>query len=785
MPNYTYDDFTRAADAAGLTGSFDASDLTMAQKFPEYGLSLVSLKRDLGNAQTAEQRLLATEAMNQLRKNYGSYGVGEGANRSYAASYGSRINQALDDIGSYRPYNSAYGDQISRALSDIGNYGDFQYSQDNAYKDVLDRIINQKSFSYDPSTDPIFSSYKKAYNREGDRAAANALAAASAATGGRASSFANVAAQQQANYYAGKLADMIPTLRSQALNEYNSQYDQLLRQMNAMASDRNNEYQQYLDRLNQMQQNLQNLQGQDATEYGRYTDQLAQMQQDLDNLRAQDTTDYSRYLDELNAEYQRERDAAADKQNEFDNALKIYQATGQITGPLADYLGGGSTYAAAAATYTGGGGYGGGSYRGSQSGNAPTAADAAAAEEIDSILGRYGFSQITGEPYIDSNGKQFALISNWDDYQRLKELSGATDAQLNQAGISYPYPTVTDENGDTAPATRYTTPSGLAVTWEQDDLIGGNYQTAAQTFETMRLGGATKDAVLKEIKDWYNSGDLKQSDYTALYKKYRQMDSSDFGTQAVATTPSTSGRATGTGTVQPGTRTPGAATATTTTPTTAAPTVDAVTGAAPVVSTPAYDWRGIPWAQSPDNPANQKSTTSTKNTSTSAAPLFPVIDGVTGAAPSVSKPSNTSGGTSSGSLLTQLGNALKNALQLSGQMTQTAPGVGINPAGASASGSKSTSSSSSGKRTSGTSVNADGFSHSSGSIGGSGATKSTSTTVKSASTSSPVSTLTSILNNVKPGSTLSSKSTSSKSSGTTTKKTTTTGGGKYASRGAR
>jgi hypothetical protein len=514
------------------------------------------------------------------------------------------------------------------------------------------------------------------------------------------------------------------------------------------------------------------------------------------NLRAQDATDYSRYLDELNAAHQRERDAAADKQNEFDNALKIYQATGQITGALADYLGGGSTYAGAASTYTGGGGgYGGGSYRGSSSGNAPTAADKARGEEIDSILNNYRTSKITGEPLTDKNGNKFALISSWDDYQRLKELSGATDAELNQAGISYPYPTMTDENGNTAPAVRYTTPSGLAVTWEQDDLIGGNYQTAAQTFETMRLGGATKDEVLKEIKDWYNSGDLKQSDYMALYKKYRQMDGSDFGTQAAATTPSTSGRATGTGTVKAGTRTPGAATATTSTPATAAQTVDAVTGAAPVVSTPAYDWRGIPWAQSPDNPANQKSTTSTKNTSTSAAPLFPVIDGVTGAAPSVSKPSNTSGGTSSGSLLTQLGNALKNALQLSGQMTQTAPGAGINPAGASASGSKSTSSSSSGKRTSGTSVNANGFSHSSGSIGGSGATKSTSTTVKSASTSSPVSTLTSILNNVKPGSTLSSKSTSSKStsskstssksSGTTTKKTTTTGGGKYASRGAR
>lgn len=766
MPTYTYDDFTRAADAAGLTGSFDASDLTTAQKFPEYGLSLVSLKRDLGNAQTAEQRLLATEAMNQLRKNYGSYGVGEGSNRSYATSFGSRINQRLEDIGNYAPYSSAYGDQISKALEDIGNYGDFTYSQDSAYKDVLDKIINQQSFSYDPSTDPIFSSYKKAYNREGDRAAANALAAAASATGGRASSYANMAAQQANNYYAGKLADVIPTLRSQALTEYNNQYDQLLRQMNAMASDRSNEYQQYLDRLTQMQQQLQAFQGQDATEYGRYTDQLGQMQQDLENLRAQDATDYSRYLDELNAEYQRERDAAADKQQEFDNSLRVYQLTGNITGPLADYLGGGSTYAAAAATYTGGG------YGGSRSGNATTEAEKVAQAEANDIVNKYRFSQITGEPLTDKNGNDLVIISSWDDYRRLKELGNWTDAELNQAGISYPYPTATDANGNTAPAVRYTTPSGQAVTWEQDDLIGGNYQTAVQTFDTMRLGGASKDAVLKEIKDWYNSGDLKQSDYMALYKKYRQMDSSEFGGTPEGVIPTTSTKQNTDSNKQRLTELMRGV---------QVPYIDGTTGAAPVASTPAYDWRGIPWAQSPDNPANQKSaaTASPTNASASNVGLLEqagiVLPGVTSstsgratgtgtvkAGTKTQPTTSTNASTTNSSLLTQLGNALKQALQLSGQMTQTAPGVGINPAGAStSSGSKSTSSSS--------------------------GSKSTGTAAKA--TTTPTSTLTNLLNSVKPGSTLSSKSSGSSStskstaakSTTTTKKTgsQTKGAGKY------
>ncbi len=617
MP-YTYDDFRRAADAAGLSDSFDESDLTIAQRYPEFGLSLVSLKRDLGNAQTAEQRLLVNEAMNQLRKNYGSYGVGEPGNRSYATSYGSKIDQALDKIGSFGDYQSAYSDQISKAIGDIGSYGDFkssygnqiskaledikgygdfQYSKSGDYQELLDRIINQGSFQYDPTTDPIFSSYKKAYNREGDRAAANALAAAAAATGGRASSYANMAAQQANNYYAGKLADIIPTLRNQALDEYNNAYEQLLRQLSTVAGDRSTEYQQYLDRLTQMQQNLQNLQGaeateyqqyldrltqmqqnlqilqgQDETEYGRYNDQLARMQQELEDLRTQDQTDYSRYLDLLNEEYTKERAAAQDRQNEFDNALKVYTATGQITGALADYLGGGSTYAGAAGTYTGGSGssYNPGTYTGSKSGNELTAEEKKNMDEAGRIIAQYSYSKITGEPYRDESGKVFANIGSWEDYQRIKQLTGASDEQLAANGIRYGYPTTKDGNGNLMPALA---PNGS--TWEEYDAAGGNYQSMVERIQHLMNAGATKDEVLADIRDAYQNKVITPSDYQRLYNQYRNMDTSEFGSGFV---PSTSGRATGKGTVQPGTRTP--PTTTTPTATTQAPTTTGTTGGA-------------------------------------------------------------------------------------------------------------------------------------------------------------------------------------------------------------
>lgn len=328
---YTYDDFTKAANGAGLMDSFDYSDLTLAQKYPEYGLSLVTLKRDLGNAKTNEQQLLVNEAINQLRKNYGTYSTGDAGDRTYAASYGSKMQDLRDRID---------------------KYGEFSYDRENEYQGLLDRIANQEAFSYDPETDPIFSSYKKAYLREGDRAAANAMARAAAMTGGRKSSWSDFVGQQQANYHAAQLADIIPQLRAQRLSEFNNEYENLLRGFNTLGQDRSARLSEFNNGLNILRQNLAGYQ-------------------------AQDESDYKRFLDALNAEYQRDRDAVTDAQAEFDNALKIYQLTGQVTGVLKDYLGAGGTVAGASGGggSGGGGGYGYGSYTGSVSGtSAPAAA---------------------------------------------------------------------------------------------------------------------------------------------------------------------------------------------------------------------------------------------------------------------------------------------------------------------------------------------------------------------------------------------------------------------------
>ena len=56
MP-YSYEDFEKAA--GGMLGQFSRYDLDLARQYPEFGMSILSLKKDYQNAQTDEQRLLA------------------------------------------------------------------------------------------------------------------------------------------------------------------------------------------------------------------------------------------------------------------------------------------------------------------------------------------------------------------------------------------------------------------------------------------------------------------------------------------------------------------------------------------------------------------------------------------------------------------------------------------------------------------------------------------------------------------------------------------------------
>lgn len=287
MP-YSYDDFLSAATSSGLLGEFSQADLETAKKYPEFGLSILSLKRDYHDAATDEQKLLANEAANQLRSSYGNYMGGS-------------------DGGSYYSQGKIPG-QIDAILDQINNYGSFTFDQeapvyDNQYAEqqqaLLDAILNREDFSWSKETDPQWSSYKKSYLREGDRATANALAQASAASGGRASTAAITAATQAGDYYATQLNDIIPTLYQQAYDRYLNEYSMMLQDLGAVNTQEQLDYAKYLDQLTQYNTDRN-------FAYDTYLGDFNILQGQLSSLQGQDDVDYGRFIDRINLGIQRD-----------------------------------------------------------------------------------------------------------------------------------------------------------------------------------------------------------------------------------------------------------------------------------------------------------------------------------------------------------------------------------------------------------------------------------------------------------------------------------------------
>ena len=130
------------------------------------------------------------------------------------------------------------------AGADVNKNG-FVYSNEDAYQRLLQQAASPGAFRYNPNSQ-VARNYADIYRREGNRATANALAQAAAATGGVPSSYAVGAAQQAGAYYASQLADKQAELEQQAYNRYLNERAASLQGLEALGADRADAYNKYL-----------------------------------------------------------------------------------------------------------------------------------------------------------------------------------------------------------------------------------------------------------------------------------------------------------------------------------------------------------------------------------------------------------------------------------------------------------------------------------------------------------------------------------------------------------
>ena len=212
---YTYDDFVSAARNAGLYDAFAQEDLVTAQKSPEYGMSLLKLQQDAGKATTEEQKLLVQEAVNQLRKTYGTTAAG--------ASTGG------------------------------GTGSSFSYGNETAYQQALGAAANPGSFQYDYRQDDAYEDLRQDWLKDSDRTADRVTGSTTVPQ----TSWATAAAQQSSNYQNAKLTDQIPGLRENAYQEYLGDQGIRQNQYGAVAGDKEFSYAAYLQQQQLDQQKAQ------------------------------------------------------------------------------------------------------------------------------------------------------------------------------------------------------------------------------------------------------------------------------------------------------------------------------------------------------------------------------------------------------------------------------------------------------------------------------------------------------------------------------------------------
>lgn len=331
MPTFTYDQFQKAAQDSGLMGEFSPADLSLAQRNPDAGMSLLKYKQDYHAATTDEARALANLGAEGIRSSYGNYTGGDNGGSFYLDP----LSPSSFDGGKAPTYNNQYAGDIADLWEQQRDYGSYDYGEaapvynnryDDTIQDLIQGILNREDFSYDPATDPLYQNYRKQYTREGQRATADTLGQAAAASGGIPSSYATTAAAQAGNYYAAQMTDKIPELYqlayNQYLNDYNMQlsdlgvvqgaeqsdYDKYLNELQQFNTDRAFDYNAWLDEYNMTKDQLQTAQGLEQLDYTKYLNELQQFNTDRE-------FNYGQLLDEIDSQ-------TLERQEAVDNALR-------------------------------------------------------------------------------------------------------------------------------------------------------------------------------------------------------------------------------------------------------------------------------------------------------------------------------------------------------------------------------------------------------------------------------------------------------------------------------
>lgn len=241
----------------------------------------------------------------QFQKDYGLDVDGVAGDQTFgklnslASNTGTQAEQkapAVEPV-SVQPYQKS--DEVKNAYALIEQHkqskpGAFSWGNQSALDKAYEDWKNRESFSYDPSSDPLYQLYKDQYAALGKIAMEDTMGQAAALTGGYGNSWAQTVGQQTYNNYMQQVNSMLPEFYGMAKQNYDEEGQKLLNELSILEGQRQTAYGEHRDMVGDWQNELSYLVG------------TASDLEDKEYQQYRDTVADDRYLSEMDHERQQE-----------------------------------------------------------------------------------------------------------------------------------------------------------------------------------------------------------------------------------------------------------------------------------------------------------------------------------------------------------------------------------------------------------------------------------------------------------------------------------------------
>lgn len=163
----------------------------------------------------------------------------------------------------------------SQAVKDAEEYlkkilgsrpGDYESPYATQLQEIYDKIMGRQPFTYDLNGDMLYQQYRDQYQNLGQQAMMDTMGQAADLTGGYGSSYSQNAGQQAYQGYLQQLNDKVPELYQLAMQKYNMEGDEMLKQYGMVNEQENTAYGRWRDQVADWADEY-------ARAYGRYGDE--------------------------------------------------------------------------------------------------------------------------------------------------------------------------------------------------------------------------------------------------------------------------------------------------------------------------------------------------------------------------------------------------------------------------------------------------------------------------------------------------------------------------------